>query len=218
MSNVETIHNWLVAGGSSEEGRQFLFEFIQDKNLIRIFSRKTKYQDQIIRRVLAYKYNWKRPEEIKFRDEFPYLDDIGCPPELKILATDKITTYKKFKDAHKALFDCTTNEQQYLTAKLVIENYIDNTLNYNELKYYHKHKKLLGKHPIFASLNRLKELRRSSPIELIEKQTKLKQNIWRIESELKKGDKPHLQVEREQRLKLRLAELEEVERLIESYR
>ena len=36
--------------------------------------------------------------------------------------------------------------------------------------------------------------------ELVLRQQKIEQNIWRVKNELKKGDKPHLETERKQRL------------------
>lgn len=218
MSQNSIIHNWLVTGGSSHEGRQFLLNILEDESLKAIFSKNLKHQDQIIRTALAQRNGFKKPKEPKLRDDFPFLREPNCPFELKILAADKITAHSKYKEAHVALFDCTSTESQYLTAKLLVENFIDNQLIWKELEYYKQNKTILGKHPVFKELNRIKDLRKSSPVELVEQKTRIIENIWRIESEIKKGNKPHLQVEREKRLQLRKNELAEIERLIESYR
>ena len=51
--------------------------------------------------------------------------------------------------------------------------------------------------------------------ELIRKEKQLRDNIWRIKSEIAKGDKPYLLHEREQRLKEREKELELVTRMLD---
>ena len=51
--------------------------------------------------------------------------------------------------------------------------------------------------------------------ELIYRQQKIMNNIWRVKSEIKKGDKPHLDIERNNRLASYEAELAEVNRLLE---
>lgn len=50
--------------------------------------------------------------------------------------------------------------------------------------------------------------------ELFENRRRLEGAIWRIKSEISKGDKPHLLTEREARLKAKQRELEAVERMI----
>lgn len=218
MSILISIHDWLVAGGSSDEGHRLLSKVITNKHLKSIFAKKAKHHDQIIRNALAHRIGFKQPKQPKLRDDFPFLNAPDCPFELKILAANKLTAFYNFKNAHAALFDCTSNEEQFLTAKRLVENFIDNQLIWKELHHYKTTNKLLGQHPVFKELNRIKEMRKSSPIELVEKKSKLEHNIWRIESQIQKGDKPHLQVEREKRLQLRKNELAEIERLIESYR
>ena len=218
MSDHSHVHNWLVAGGSSDEGRQFLLDMLTDKYLVSIFQKKAKYQEQIIREALSYRTDFRKPKEGKLRSEFTFLNSPDCPFELKVLAADKLTAHQNYKDAHKALFDCKNNQEQYLTAKRVVENFKNNQAIWKELDHYQKTGKILGKHPVFDELNRIVSLRQSSPVELVEARSRIQENIWRIESELKKGNKPHLQVERENRLQLRRVELAEIERLIESYR
>jgi len=50
--------------------------------------------------------------------------------------------------------------------------------------------------------------------DLIEKERKLLHNIWRIESEIAKNDKPSLLEDRKQRLDQKRNELAEVQRLL----
>ena len=51
--------------------------------------------------------------------------------------------------------------------------------------------------------------------ELIRKEKQLRDNIWRIKSEIAKGDKPYLLYDREQRLKEREKELELVTQMLD---
>lgn len=105
--------------------------------------------------------------EIKFRDEFPFLDKEDCPVKLKALVTDKFGHYHKFCEAHKELFDKVvlpwiegkkeyeteeqiTNDIIFGLAKSVLENFTGDQLIYDELLHYRETGTILGKHSIFA--------------------------------------------------------------------
>lgn len=149
-----------------------------------------------------------------FRDEFPFLNEPGCPVELKALVTDKFSSFYRYREIHKGLPDCTTAKNCADSCRQLIDNYLENRAIYDELDYYKKHHTVLGRHPIFKHLNKIKVLRKLSIKELVEKQIRLEHNVWRIESELKKQDKPHLMEERQRRLKDKQAELSEIKRLL----
>lgn len=149
-----------------------------------------------------------------FRQQYPFLSSPDCPPELKILATQKFTTYLAFKEAHARLFDCTTLHESFLTVKHLVENYIENQSIFNELKYYSDHGHVLGKHPVFKEYEELRKLRRLNPVEMYRYQEKLRHNIWRIQHQLKGKKKPHLRVQRERRLQQKQTQLQEVTRLL----
>ena len=73
----------------------------------------------------------------------------------------------------------------------------------------------MGNHRIFDQYKRFDEFRGKKPIELFKLYNDtLPHRIWRIQSEIKKGDKPHLNGEREQRLNEVQSELAEVKRLL----
>jgi hypothetical protein len=150
----------------------------------------------------------------KLRDEFSFLNEPECPPEFKILISDKITAYHNYVHGHKKLFDCTTNAQQYETGLEILINYRENKLIYEELDYYATNKKILGKHPIFSHLKNVQKLKGMNILDLVKKNERLEHNIWRIESEIKKGNKPHLDQERKEKLKYKQAELGEIKRLL----
>ena len=94
-------------------------------------------------------------------------------------------------------------------------SYIENRMIWDELNYYQQNKSLLGKHPIFNEFKRRKELLGLPIKELVKRQKQIENNIWRVTNELNKGDKPHLDIERRERLAGYKAELEEVNRLLE---
>ena len=150
-----------------------------------------------------------------FRNEWPFLSRPECPAELKALASDKITAWENYTEAHIQLFDCSSIEECEQTAHKLIENFKENRLIHEELSHYKKHGAILGKHRIWKKYERFEKLRGLNVIELVRLHEKtLPHRIWRIESEIKKGDKPHLLGEREQRLAEVKAELAEVKRLL----
>ena len=85
------------------------------------------------------------------------------------------------------------------------------------MAYYKEHHSLLGKHPIFDEMKHLAELRHLSIQDLFRRKCNLEDAIWRIRSEIKKGNKPHLLITREQRLHRKQRELNEVQRIISTY-
>jgi len=150
-----------------------------------------------------------------FRAEFSFLSRPDCPPELKVLAADKITAWEKYTAGHEKLFDCSSIDECCEAAANVVENYKENRLIFEELEYYAKNGSILGKHRIFDQYKKYQRLRGYNVIELVKlHENTLPHRIWRIENEMKKGDKPHLKAEREKRLQEVKAELAEVKRLL----
>ncbi|RGN42354.1 hypothetical protein DWW69_19475 [Bacteroides sp. AF16-49] len=150
-----------------------------------------------------------------FREEFPFLNEANCPVELEALTSRKFNSYYSYIDYHRKLRDCTNLQEAADISKKIIDNYIENRAIWEELNWYKDHGVLLGKHPIFNEFKRRKELLGMSIKELVLRQQKIEQNIWRVKNELKKGDKPHLETERKQRLTGYEKELKEVKRLLE---
>ena len=153
----------------------------------------------------------------QFRKEWPFLADPSCPPELKILAADKITAYANYTSEHKLLPSCTNLKECIERAKKIIENYTENRKILSEFTYYKEHGKVLGEHPIFDTMRKISELRSLPITKLLKKRKNLEDNIWRIQSEIKKNNKPHLLESRRERLRSRQLELEEVNRMIQDY-
>lgn len=116
---------------------------------------------------------------------------------------------------HLKLFECNNLEECSEVAKGIIDNFIENRMIYDELNYYKNNKQLLGKHPIFREFQRRKELINLGIKELMIRKSRLENNIWRVQSEINKKNKPHLETERTQKLEAYKRELEEINRLLE---
>ena len=149
-----------------------------------------------------------------FRNDWPFLSQPECPPELKALAADKISCWERYTANHQKLFDCSTMEECAEVAHEIIKNYKENRLIYQELEHYQKHGAILGLHPVFKHYKRFKELRNLNVIQLIKEQERIKHRIWRKKSEIEKGDKPHLKAKRELSLKEAESELAEINRML----
>lgn len=154
-------------------------------------------------------------ERDRFRQMYAFLADRDCPGELKVLAADKITTYWKIVELHDKLYSCHKNEECLDVAFELVNTFIEDYEIKRELDYYKEHHGVLGRHRIFETQARIDQVRKMSVRDLLRKEKQLRDNIWRIQSEINKGDKPHLLVEREQRLEERQKELEIVIRMLD---
>lgn len=215
---------WLQSGADALQGVGLLEKYATNLFLVRLVkSNPTKnsllIKDSLCRlaKIDLTKVVNKPSREIArigFRDEFPFIDSPTCPFELKALVTDKFTSFYRYKELHRKLSDCTSLEECYDTASELLASYRDNRAIYAELNYYKQHKSVLGKHPVFKHYHQLQELKTKSIKELVELQRRLQHNIWRIQSEIDKNDKPELKEDRLQRLNLKKSQLSEVDRLL----
>lgn len=150
----------------------------------------------------------------KLRDQYPFISSPECPPELHQLISLKITAYYNYVEGHKQLFDAHGLDDCLNKARYVVENYKENRLITAELDYYKKTKTVLGLHPLFSAYKKIVRLRNMNIVELVLKSRALKHNIWRIESNIAKNDKPHLLSQRSQALVAKKIELAELNRLL----
>ncbi len=221
-SSTAAIRTWLRAGAEVTSGLLLFSQFSNNTRFAALVRMKpAKYRPLLIGKLCALA-GITPPQEIqparrRFRDDFPFLRAPDCPPELKILAADKITVHGRYIRAHERLFDCTTLDECYTTAREAIENFLENRAIFQELDYYREHGSILGKHRIFEYLHRRQQLHALNVVELLAEQRRLRSSIWRINDEIKKGTKPHLQAEREQRRHQKEALLAEVDKLIDAY-
>lgn len=222
-NSAAEIRAWLRAGAEVTSGLLLFSRFSPNARFATLVRLKpAKYRPRLIVKLCALAgitppREQTQPSHRRFRDDYPFLRDPGCPPELKILAADKITAHERYTQAHERLFDCTTLDECYATAREAIENFLENRAIFRELDYYREHGTLLGKHRIFEYLHRRQQLHTLNVVDLLAEQRRLRSSIWRINDEIKKGTKPYLQAEREQRRHQKEALLAEVDKLIDAY-
>ena len=215
---MNEIRKWLDSGADVHTGLRLLNLYAPNEHLARLVSLNPARYKTLLMQTLTAKLPENTPVPARtFRQDWEFLQNPDCPNELKILAADKITAYRNYVSAHESLFDCTSLDECFIAAKKVVENYIENRKIISELTYYREHGSVLGKHPIFDEVKRYAELRQLSVVELLRRKANLEGAIWRIDSEIRKSNKPHLLTSREQRRKVKQRELAEVQRIIAQY-
>ena len=152
--------------------------------------------------------------EKKLRDRWPFLNEPDCPVELQALITRRITRYHEYSNLYPQLRDCQTLTECADVAGRLLDAYLDNQAIFRELEYYQKHRKVLGRHPMFRHFSQIYKLRSMSVRDLIREQQKTRDNIWRVRSELRKGDKPHLEEKRRAKLQEYEMKLQEINNLL----
>lgn len=219
---MNEVSKWINSGAEVREGLRLLSIYAPNPHLDRLVNANPpRFRHLLIRALSPFAdvridTRPQLPERRRrgLREDWPFLSDPSCPMELKVLASDKITAYHNYCDLHEKLFDCITPEDAFETAKNLLENYRQNRIILSEFAHYKEHGSILGKHPIFKESLMLSRYQAMTDFELFENRRRLEGAIWRIKSEISKGDKPHLLVEREARLKEKQRELEAVERMI----
>jgi hypothetical protein len=107
------------------------------------------------------------------RVEFPFLNAQDCPNELKILVADKITAWNEYLVLHDEISKIEsgelilTKEELENKASRAIECFNNNQKIYEELNAYKETGKVLGKHPIFRTLQLTREVEAMSMDEKI---------------------------------------------------
>lgn len=216
------VKQWLDNGADPVKGIRLLAKYKASAILLRMYEKNPdKYAQNIKDAIIKLSGYTEQKIQLKpktkdnsFRDQFPFLNSPTCPIELKALVTDKFSSFFAYKDLHFKLRDCTNLEECRKTAKELLVSYKENRSIYEELNFYKDNTRVLGKHPIFKQFRDIRKIREMSIKELVIKQQQLKHNIWRIQSEMKKGKKPHLDAERQESIKNKQAELAEVNRLL----
>lgn len=118
--------------------------------------------------------NAEAKQGFKLEFQFPFLREKDCPNELKILVNDAITAFHDYKNAHEELFaklsavtePQLSNEQVYVIASQLLEDFELNQEIYAELDHYQKNKEILGEHSIFATLKLEREVAKMAPAKL----------------------------------------------------
>lgn len=215
------IEQWLRSGAGVQEGLRLLSVYKPNQYLARMVGRHPeKYRDLLIRTLASIgrvsvdeTASCSKP----LRADYPFLADPDCPPELKILAADKITAYRGFVREHAKLSSCTTLEECLETAKRCIFFYSQNRKIVSEFDYYKEHHTVLGKHPVFQEMVHRRELVSMGILDLERRRRALRDNIWRLRKQLNAGDRQDLAPGRASLLETKERELAEIEKMIEDY-
>lgn len=155
------------------------------------------------------------PQRTKLREEFPFLSDPGCPDELKILVSDKITAYLGYVSSHERLFTAKTKEETFSAARDTVEFFINNRRIYLELEHYKRHRHLLMQHPIFERRKREQEISEMKASELSSLEKQLEMNIWRNKKLIEKEPGHKQTFNRAQKVKNYEYEISVVKRMLE---
>ena len=148
------------------------------------------------------------------RQQWPALNEPDCPLELHALVGHRISQYNEYTKLYAKLRDTQTLEECADVAGQLLAAYRDNRLCTRELDYYQRHRRLLGRHPLLGMWKQLEGLRSKTVAQLYREREQTKDNIWRAESEIKKGDKPHLDEQRRKRIEAYRLKLVEINRLL----
>lgn len=221
------LHNWLLSGADPQVGLRLFLDYCEpNKAIARILSKSPEKHLQIIKLALFKKANIpyttliasspKQPHTSppKLRNQWPFLADPECPPELKLLISDKITAYRNCVQEYNNLTEASSAAAQHIAVRTLVTNFINNYDIFKELKHYKDNGKVLGEHAIFAQYQLLRDLRNSSTMELIKKKKNLEHAIWRNESNIKKDKRADLLHSRTEKIKELKMQLAEVDRLL----
>lgn len=150
----------------------------------------------------------------KLRDRWPFLNEKDCPAELHALVGRRISMYNEYSNLYGQLRGCETVEELSAVCGRLLDAYLDNQSCTRELEYYQRHRRVLGRHPYLRYFRHLTLLRSMSVRDLIREEQKTKDNIWRVKTELRKGDKPHLEQKRRAKLQEYELKLQEISNLL----
>lgn len=169
--------------------------------------------DEFIEKVLSADENQERVEEleqeleearskycevpdtvrktIRFREEFPFLNERDCPDEFKILVADMFVAYDLYRESHAMLVntpDDVLSEETFRWAQTVVENFLANREMWEELEYYRDNHEILGKAKIMQGLAERKEISALPDLELMKQLNNAKSNISKGKNDLEKAD------------------------------
>ena len=145
----------------------------------------------------------------KFREEYTFLNNPDVPKEFKILAADKITSYKKIQDGQEKLAAAIegnsdlTEEELAEIAQDVAYNDELNSLIHDEFSHYQDKGEILGKHPIFVELKLQEKVDKMTGEEKLKRFNTLGKDISREKTNLEKAEKA-AEKEKADKIKARL--------------
>lgn len=215
------IEQWLRSGAGVPEGLRLLSIYKPNPHLARMVERHPdKYAHLLLKALTGVDRKSISETAVRrpgIRETWPFLSDPDCPPELKILAADKITAYRGFAREHAKLFSCASLEECLDTAKKCVNFYCQNRKIFSEFAFYKEHGVVLGKHPVFDEMRHRRELLSMSILDMERRRQNLRDAIWRLDKQIRLGDRPDLEASRMDLVETKKNELTEIESLIEEY-
>lgn len=226
------VYNWLIAGADPLIGLRLFCDHCSPKQSVKqLIEQDPAKHIQIIKIALCRVSGidlvsvaapgkmqpvtqYTKPKR-KLRDDYPFLADPNCPPELKIIIGDKITTYHNYCEAYEKLKAAKTDKDHLESVSYLVDQFLKNRAISAEMDYYKEHGKVLGKHPIFEDYKKIKEFRKLPLKDLIRIKINLENNINRNKKKLKTDKREDLRVQREDNIRRQQLQLAEIDRLLE---
>jgi len=145
---------------------------------------------------------FKKSFQERLQEEFPKLIFGQLPDELKLLVYKRYDAWEKSKQFHAKQQNAQSEEERFEAVKNTVNNIKINWAIWEELDYYQKYGKMLGKHPDFKKNEfeeKIKELEKLPPIEFALEMNRLRKNIRnRINDFIRISKTNTLTVEQEQ--------------------
>lgn len=156
------------------------------------------------------------PRGISLRQRFPFLSSVDCPQELKILVNDMITSHLRVVSGHERLYEVAHKpaDRCFEVAREVVEHYLNNRLIWKEMDYYHQNGKVLGQHPVFAQVQRERQLMEMTPEALVEIYRLLPRRINHLKDKIRHSPQSAAQGDRTRRLEMMEWELNRLKQLL----
>jgi hypothetical protein len=215
------IEQWLRSGAGVQEGLRLLSVYKPNPLFARMVERyPDKYAPLLVRTLAGVgmdSITRTAARSKSLREEWPFLDDPDCPPELKILAADKITALRNFAREHDRLSSCDSLEACLETARKCVFFYCQNRKILSEFAYYKEHGSVLGKHPVFEEYARRQELVDMGILDLERRRSNLQDAIWRLAKQLRMGERPDLAERRQELVETKRRELAVITKMIADY-
>lgn len=120
-------------------------------------------------------------EGMKFRQEYPFLDNENTPMEFKALVTDKITAYRRYAEVVGSIISAENLEQSeeklYELAKEALEAYEVNQDIKKELDFYRDSGRILGEHETLKDLKMKQDVNDMSEADLVKNRLNAMKNV-----------------------------------------
>lgn len=120
---------------------------------------------------------------------------------MKLLISDRISSYHRYVEAHEQLFRCSTPEQFTEVAGNLIEDYLENQLIHKELKHYNDTRTLLKEHPIFEEQEIQDRIFALTLPELFARRNASKKSLRAVKSALKDKSATSAVIARREKIK-----------------